>query len=69
MNELRIAKSALTDNVYAGRLRKDGFTWKEGKVDVTNDFIAAVIARWNGYEETLVAGDKKYKVSVVELND
>ena len=66
---IRIGKSALSDTVYAGRLKKNGFEWKGEKWDVTNDFLGAVIARWNGYEETLTAGDKKYKIRVEEIKD
>jgi hypothetical protein len=68
MSELRLAKSALTDKIYAGKLSKDGIFFKSGKTDVTNDFLAAVIERWAGYEETIVAGDKTYVIRVKEVN-
>lgn len=68
MGGLRLAKSAITDNVYVGKLNKEGIFFQGNKTDVTNDFIGAVIARWNGYEETILAGDKKYVISVKEVN-
>lgn len=67
INEIRLAKGALTDNIYAGKVAKNGKCWTS-KTDVTNDFIAAAIARWNGFEETITAGNgKKYKVRITEL--
>jgi hypothetical protein len=69
MSGLRLAKSAITDSVYAGKLNKDGIFFQGNKTDVTNDFIGAVIARWNGYQETIVSGDKKYVISVKEVKD
>lgn len=67
MSELRLFKSAITDNVYVGKISKDGKSFQGNKTDVTNDFLGAVIARWNGYEETIVAGSKEYVVSVREV--
>lgn len=64
---IRIAKSALSDTIYAGRIKSNGFEWKGEKHDVTNDFLAAVITRWAGYEETITAGDKVYKIRVEEV--
>ncbi|ARK32146.1 DUF7446 family protein [Halalkalibacter krulwichiae] len=69
MSKLRLAKSAISDSVYVGKLKSvNGMSvWSGDKTDVTNDFIGAVISRWNGYEETIVAGDKTYVVSVKEV--
>lgn len=69
LSKLRLAKSVLTDHVYVGKLDKEGIFFKGEKTDVTNDFLGAVIARWNGYEEIIVAGDKKYKIRVEEIKE
>lgn len=64
MKNLRLAKSAITDNVFAGYVNKDGATWNRKK-DVTNDFLKAVIDRWDGFEEDIITPTgKKYTVSV-----
>lgn len=69
LNNIRIAKSAIDDTVYAGYINKDGITFKQKK-DVTSDFIAAVIARWNGYEEILTSSDgKQYRIRVQECKE
>lgn len=68
MEKIRLAKSVLTDKVYAGKLDKDGIFFQGEKTDVTNDFLGAVIVRWNGYEVTIVAGDKTYKIRVEEID-
>ncbi len=67
IDSIRIAKSALTDNIYAGYINKDGISWKE-KVNVTNDFLKAVIERWEGNYQTITTPDGiKYKISVKKL--
>jgi hypothetical protein len=67
VEEIRLGKSALTDNIYAGKLDKAGIGFTQ-KVDVTGDFIGAAIARWNGFKETLTCSDgKKYEISIKEL--
>jgi hypothetical protein len=43
-NDIRVALSPLSGRVYAGRVNKDGMTWREGhKWDVTGDVIRAVV--------------------------
>ncbi len=42
INDIRIARSALTDTIYAGFIAKDGQSWID-KVDVTKDFWKAVV--------------------------
>lgn len=67
LKTIHIGCSPLTDTVYAGYLNKDGQTWCD-KVDVTNDFLAAVISRWAGYEQTIVGSNgKRYQVTVREV--
>lgn len=64
---IRVAKGAISDRIYAGYLNKDKRTWRQ-KVDVTNDFLAAVIERWNGFAETITSSEgKRYEVSVREI--
>ncbi len=54
--DIRLAVSPLTDHVYAGKIAKDGVAWQEKK-DVTNDFLAAVVARWKNCEQTISGSD------------
>ncbi len=67
LKNIRICKSAIDDTVYAGYIAKDGLGWKQKK-DVTNDFLGAVIDRWNGFEEVITSSDgKQYKTTVQEI--
>lgn len=67
IENIRIAKGAISDRVYAGYLNKDKQTWRQ-KHDVTNDFLAAVIERWVGYEETITSSSgKRYSITVREI--
>lgn len=65
--KIRIAKSGLTETVYAGYLSKDGTTWKQ-KVDVTNDFFKAVIDWWEGNSQKIVCenGDL-FEITVLKI--
>lgn len=65
---LRLAVAALTGNVYAGRVSKDGRTLTDGKQDVTSDFLKAVVDRFEGVEHIIrVSNGKQYKVMVTEI--
>jgi len=67
IENIRIAKSALTDTIYAGYTDKSGITWKTKK-DVTDDFLAAVIDRFSGFSETITCSDgKTYEIQVKEI--
>lgn len=67
LDNIRLAKSALNDTIYIGVLNKNGDTWIDKK-DITDDFLRAVIARWNGFEETITStiDKKEYKISIKE---
>jgi hypothetical protein len=67
MKGFRLAKSSITDNVYIGKVKANGIEWQGEKTDVTNDFIKAVIERWNGYSERISDGKKTYEVTVREI--
>jgi len=67
LENIRIAKSSLTDNIYAGYLSKDKMRWLK-KVDVTNDFLQAVIDRWAGFGQTITGSNgKKYRITLKKL--
>lgn len=40
---IRVACSALTKTIFAGRITADGLAFRDGKVDVTSDVLKAVI--------------------------
>lgn len=68
ISDIRIAKSGLTDNVYAGMISSDGTTWLQKK-DVTTDFITAVLHRWAGFSQTINASDgKSYRITVKKID-
>lgn len=43
MSATRVAKSPMTNRIYAGRVCRDGVTWQAGKTDVTSDVLKAVV--------------------------
>lgn len=71
MNKLRVACSPLTGNIYAGRIRKDGRTWCDGKQDVTSDVIGAIIAKIGANKtiEVRENGVVKFEISVKEIKE
>ena len=62
--KLRLEMSLVTDNIYVAR-ENDSL---DNKQDVTADFLRLAVARWNGYEEVIEAGDRKYKIRCEEVN-
>jgi len=66
LENLKIAKGSLTDNIFAGYIDRGGERWRK-KIDVTNMFLAAVIQRWAGFSEIIESGSKRYKITVEEL--
>jgi len=68
LQNIKLAKSALTDNIYVGYVDKTGKGWKDKK-DVTDEFISCVIARWAGFKETLTSSDGDvYEITVKKKN-
>ncbi len=67
LNNIRIAKGTLTDNVYAGFFDIHNNCWRK-KVNVTDDFLATVISRFKGATETITCSDTSiYKITVEEI--
>jgi hypothetical protein len=73
MKNLRIACSALSSRIMAGKVCKDGMTFKEGAVDVTSDVLKAVIEKIESDSpktNTIIItrdGKPEYEVSVKRL--
>ena len=40
---MRLGYSQLTNNVYAGKIKSNGYEWEAGKKDVTTDFRRCVV--------------------------
>jgi len=69
LENVRVIKAALTDQIYAGIVKENGLSWEE-KVDVTNDVIKAVLERWGGYSQNLKSSEGKwYRISCKELTE
>jgi hypothetical protein len=66
---LVVGIAALSNQIFVGRLCKDGKTWKEGKQDVTSDVLQSIIQYVEpGYEITVNAGGvPKYLIRVTEI--
>lgn len=67
VDNIRLAKSSLTDNIYAGFLNKAGNQWLS-KIDITNDFLKAVIDRFGGYVETIDNGEEEWEITVKKIS-
>lgn len=57
-NPLRLGSSPLTKRIYAGRIKKSGYEWAEGKQDVTEDFHRCVVIQCSESKEFEVDGMK-----------
>lgn len=69
LENLHIAKSALTDTVYVGYINNDGKTWRK-KNDVTDEFLTAVVDWWNGCSQEIIASNGKvYKITVERISN
>lgn len=69
-SRLVVGMAALSNQIFVGRLRKDGKTWKEGKQDVTSDVLQSIIQFVEpGHELTVnVDGVPKYPIRVTEIS-
>ena len=69
LNDLQMNISPLTDEIFVGIQEKNKNEWKH-KINLTNNFLACVIQRWNGYKQEIIRQDgKKYVVSVKEVKN
>lgn len=60
-----VACSPLTKRIYAGHISKDGQTWLEGKTDVSEDALFAVIRMLGpGTVTTVTAKDGSHAFEV-----
>ena len=70
LENIRLGHSSLTDKVFAGVLapckNEKPLLWKHKK-DVTDDFISAVIARWENQTEKITAGDNQWEITVRKI--
>ena len=67
LDKLRIAKSAITDNVFVGEIGNDG-SWKNKK-DITDDFIKAVVDMYAGYRQVVRGKNRTFEIIVKEIKD
>ena len=69
--KLHIAASPLTNNIYAGTVLKNGFTWGTNKQDVTIECLVAVAEHTIGFGEPVVItrldGTPEFKIIVEKL--
>lgn len=69
MNNIRVATSALTKTIYAGKLNKKGDSFLACKTDVTSDVLKSIID-YVGIDETHVvsiSGKPIYEISVKKV--
>jgi len=67
LNDLVMNISPLTDEIFVGIQQKNKDQWKH-KINLTNNFLACAIQRWNGYKQEIIGEDgKKYEVTIKEI--
>lgn len=66
LEKLKLGHSSLTDRIFIGTVVKSGDKWIN-KVDVTNDFIACVLARWENQKEVIESDKGKWEISVKKI--
>ena len=69
---IRIGTSPLSNNIYAGRVRKDGKTWRDAdKTDVTREAIGAVCEHAERFGAPITVncnGKPKYRLTIDVLS-
>lgn len=63
-SRLRLGVGALSDSIYVGRLTADGGSFRQGKQDVTDDFLRTIIDRFAERTTTITIGTDSYDVTV-----
>lgn len=66
LNNIRLGISGLTKTAYVGTMGKNNKSWLNKK-DVNNDFLHAVITRFNDKAEIIDNGESKYEITVKEI--
>lgn len=70
LDKVTLGVSPLTNTVFAGVSKKNprgpGLMWLSKK-DVTQDFLGAVIQRWENQKEIIQSGKDKWEISVKKL--
>lgn len=66
LEKLTMGYSPLTERIFVGVASKPGI-WK-GKVDLTNEFLACVIAKWGNQTETITDGENSWQITVKKIN-
>lgn len=67
LEKIKLGHSSMSDSVYAGTVNAKSKKWIN-KIDVTNDFLACVIARFGGFREEIQSEDGKiYEIMVKEI--
>ena len=66
LDSITLGHSPISDRIFAGIPLKAG-QWRHKK-DVTNDFIACVISRWEGHVESISDSvGNTYEISVKKV--
>ena len=71
MNGIRIATSAITKTIYAGKINKKGDCFLTGKVDVTSDVLKSIID-YVGVNETYIVninGCPTYEIFINKIGE
>lgn len=68
MKKILLWHSPLTDRVFVSKSTPTG-KQSGDKQDVTNEFLGAVISRWENKVETIEADNDKWEITVKKLTN
>lgn len=69
IKDLRLGVSAISDEVYVGKLNKAGNMWSGEKKNITSDFHRCITQMYGGYSVIITSADKKWKLTCEEIKD
>jgi len=69
IKDIRLSVSMLGDEVYVGKISKDGTRFTGEKKDITSDFIKAIIDKFKNSTAIIGAkGEQQYTIIVKEFD-
>lgn len=65
LDNVKLGYSPMSESIFAGVDSKPG-VWRH-KVNVTQSFLACVIAKWEGHTEKIVSDDSEWEITVKKI--
>lgn len=69
LKDIRLSVSVMSEEVYIGKISKDGVRFTGQKKDITSDFIKAIIDKFKNSTAIVgVKGEQQYRITVEEVD-